>query len=56
MNRPVKKGGWIRLGSIAPAVRFAALRVFLTAEALKGDEAAIRLLREMRGKPGGVNA
>lgn len=55
MRRPGQEGGaWGRVGSIAPAVRLAALRAFLTVEAAKGNTAALHLLREMRGKPGEV--
>lgn len=56
MRRPGKEGGGARIGILPPAVKLAALRVFLTLEALKGNTAALHLLREMRGQSGEVKA
>jgi len=57
MRRPGREGGgWVRLGILPPVVKLAALRAFLTLEALRGNETALYLLREMRGKSGEVKA
>lgn len=57
MRRPGQEGGaWAPLDIIPPAAKLAALRAFLTLEAAKGNTAALHLLREMRGKGGGVSA
>lgn len=57
MRRPGGKGGaGDSACSLPPVVKWAALRAFLTVEALKGNTAAMHLLREMRGKSGEVKA
>lgn len=57
MRRPGQEGGaWASLDSLPPTVKLAALRAFLTLEALKGNTAAIHLLRELRGRGGGASA
>ena len=59
MPRRPLRGGAARVGavqSVAASVKWQLLRVFLTGEALKGNQAALHLLREMRGKPGQVEA
>ena len=57
MSRPVQEGGkWTPIGSLAPAVKLALLRSFLTVEALRGNETAFHLLRDLRGKPGEVRS
>lgn len=44
------------MDSVAPAVKLMNLRAFLTVKATRGNMAALHLLREMRGKPGTVEA
>lgn len=57
MRRPGQEGGaGERRDILPPAVKLAALRAFLTLEAVKGNRAALHLLREMRGKSGEVRS
>jgi len=57
MRRPGQEGGgWGRIGILPPTVKLAALRAFLTLEAVKGSTAALHFLREMRGRAGAVNS
>ncbi len=57
MRRPGREGGaWAPLDILPPAVKLAALRAFLTLEALKGNTAALHLLQELPQVAGKVEA
>ena len=57
MRRPGQEGGvWGRLNILPPAVKLADLRAFLIVEALRENEAALHLLRELPRAAGKVKA